>query len=85
MEVMAGLRAVLWEEKAGLDQDRSFLSICTTLHECDLLDSHEYVGAFKKHYGPLIPQFFLVSFWPDSCLFPTDLIAIVNCDDKQLH
>lgn len=52
--------------------------------ECDLLDYHEYAGAFKNHYGPLIPHIFLVNFRSDSCFLATVYIAFASCDDKQL-
>lgn len=53
-------------------------------HECDFLDSHEFAGAFKNHYGPLIPHIFHVNFWPDSYFLSTVFIALASCDDKQL-
>lgn len=51
--------------------------------ECDLLNSHEYVGAFKNGYGSLIPHLFLVRVWPVSCFLPTVFIALGSYD-KQL-
>ena len=67
-----------------LEPSQFFLEyVYNPAHECDL-DSHDYVGAFKNHYGPLIPQLFLLSICPDSCFLPTVFIALVSFDGKHL-